>query len=1227
VRAKNWFWRYTALLCFSLCGLGAANAQTNEGVLAGNVLDSTGASIPGAKMTAVNEANGSSYSTVSTSAGGYRFPSIQLGRYSLTVVAPGFQQSVNNGIEVQVGNTTAFDVHLKIGSNSETVTVQADAPTIQTQSSDVGGVVTTKQVLDLPLALGGVGNLRSPEAFVFLIPGTTGPGSANSPNGIFISKIGGGQNFGNEVLIDGASQTRSENGSSFDEEAPSVEAISEFKVTTSTPEAEFGRTTGGIENFVTKAGSNSYHGTAYEIFKNEDLDANDWFNSGRKALCAPGDSACRASFERGSDKKHDFGGNMGGPLTIPHLYNAKDRTFGFFSWEQYKQNLGGGTPTTVPTTAERSGDFSDRLIGGVTGQTNPCDGSPVLNGQIFDPATDKTVTLGNGNVVHCRTAFPGNAIPLGRFSAVANNILPYYPLPQNGQLQNNYINGAPYPINNTTFTIRIDQDLSQSNKVWATYSARENTSLKAPRTLPDPVDPNQWHQDFLTHFFRIGWDYAITPNLLNHFVLGTNRSNSKNFVFAALQGVDYAAKLGIGNINYKNFPQIDANAEGIPNLGKAQADDNIDNGLRFDDSVSWQRGRNSYKIGFDWRYQQYSNLAFDNQAGTFNFSNNQTKASDDPNSNTGTGNGLASLLLGGVDNASLGVRLHQPRWLSNYWAGFIQDDIKISNALTLNVGFRYDVDQPRREALNDTSNFSLTAIDPKNGLPGALVFGTSCHCNTRWADTWYKDFAPRVGFAYAPQQFQGKTVLRGGFAILYGPLQYADFGGSMVTGYAANPVFGSNGFDPAFKIDSGFPAYTPPPNLDPGQLDNGNADSPQFVGSSYIGKNYGRPAMVNQWTLQVQQEISKDLIFTLGYIGSEAQNLRSGIENINNMPIANFARGDQLTQHNLAAAGVASPYPGFNGQVQQALRPFPQYGFIATDCCLQNVGHSSYDALVATIERRFSNGLNLQGSYTWSKNINDADSILPGINGGIQQEQNPFDHKSSKSISSQDIPNTFVISYIYELPFGRHHSFLSNNALVDRVVGGWQIGGVQRYQSGEPVSFGCADGIPGWDNCISFTRVAGSSLKSKLQHPNYHALDINPGRPGPDPTVDSIWNGLLRKDDAAYSALQQSPALYSQNQAPNRNGGPFSFGNVPRVTGEVRSFKFYNEDFSIIKNTHITERFNFQLKGELLDAFNRHNFAMPDTAPYNNDFGVPRSVIGGPTDGHREIQFTGRLTF
>jgi hypothetical protein len=1187
---------YNLVVCVSIVLLlpGIVVPQSVRGVVAGAVTDQSGGVVAGAKIEAKNQASGVISNTVSTSSGDYRFPELPLGSYDITVSASGFKNTVLHGVLVQVQNVTALDVVLQVGEATQSITVDAGAPQVEAESSDEGGMVTDRQYVELPLALGGVGALRSPEAFEFLLPGTTGPGTGNSNNGIFISKIAGGQNFANEVLIDGASQTRSENGSSFDEEAPSVEALQEFKVTTALPQAEYGRTTGGIENFVTKSGTNTFHGTAYELFRNEDLDANAWFNNGNLAQCA-GNAACEATNARPVDKKNDYGGTFGGPVWIPKVYNGHDKTFFFFSWEQLGYKLGTTTTTTVPTEAMRSGDFSSPLIYRTdlpSIGTNPCDGTPVYQGEIFDPATTRVV-----NGVPCRTQFLGNKIDPTRFSTVAKKLLAFWPAPTNGAQFNNFTFASTLPINNTAMTIRIDHSFSDKSKVFWSYSSRENLRTSGNAAiLPDPVDPNTWKQDFTTHFIRIGWDYVFTPNLLNHFTIGSNRSNSKNFAQAIRANVNWSQQLGIGNAASKNFPQIGV-GEQIDQLGNApQNDDNVDNGIRLYDSIAWQRGRHSIKFGIDYRWQQYSPI--NGNSPTFNFCRAQTTS--DPTETALGGNGFASLLLGDPCNASQNVVTSQPRWTSNYYAGFVQDDFKVTRGLTLNLGVRYDVDLPRHEAHNQTSDFSLTATDPEFGIPGALVFGSTCHCNTAWAETWWKDVAPRIGFAYSPARFNGKTVVRGGFSIFYGPLQYADFGGSMNTGYKANPTEPSpDNFSPSFALDSGFPKFAPPPNLDPG-IFNGT-----FVGGAYIGKDQGRPGMVSEWSLQVQQELARDLILTVGYLGNHAQDLRSGVQNINNIPVSDIALGDQLTQPVLSnTAGVAAPFAGFTTlwgpgvQVQQALRPFPQYGFIATDCCLQNVGMSSYEALLVSLTRRFRAGLNLQVSYTWSKTITDADSALPGINAGVNQEQNPANLHEEKAISSQDIPQTLVVSWLYQLPFGTGRKWL-RNGILSKIIGGWELGGVQRYMSGEPISFGCASGIPGWDNCIRFSRVAGQSLKSAA----YASGSLN------------VFGGEVMFNRAAFADL---------NLESVRNGGPFTFGNLPRVTGEVRNWPYYNEDFSIGKNIPIRERLSFSLKFELLNAFNRHVFGIPDTEPNDgSNFGRPTYTVDTP----RNVQITARILF
>jgi len=1260
------FSRLTTAFVALLFAAAIAPAQTNQGQIAGNVLDPSGAVVPNAAITAKGEETGSVFTTTSSGAGNYRFPSIQLGHYTITATAPGFKSAVNTGVEVRVGTVTGLDITLSAGGTNETVTIQADANTVETQSSDVGGTVTTQQIIDLPLALGGVGATRSPEAFVFLIPGTTGPGSANSDNGIFLNKLGGGQNFGSEILLDGASVIRTENGSSFDEASPSVEAISEFKVTTSTPAAEFGRTTGGIVNFVTKSGTNAFHGTAYDLFRNDVLDANNWFNNGRQAYYrSVGNTALVNANRRGSDKKNDYGGSLGGPVIIPHLYNGRDKTFFFFNWEQFQQSLGGARISSVPTSPELTGNFQDQVLNGggptLTGNINPCDGTPIYFGEIFDPATTRTV-----NGVRCRSAFGTvptspksplgnfNIIPASRFSKAGQNIAALYPAATDPSIGGNYTLTSASPIFNTLYTIRIDETINDRNKIYATYSPRDNTRHNPTnRAFNGPQDPATQVQDFITHYGRGGWDFVLTPSLLNHFNVGTNRTNSINTSFNTTGTLD-AQQLGIGNIT--GLPRIQIG--GLTDLSRNQNDDNIDNGIRVNDSISWQKGRNGFKFGFDYRYQQYSSISKGLTNGNFAFSGNQTSAAQTGDFARGTGNGFASLLLGQTDFGRVAVPFHQAQWIQDYYAGFAQDDFKVSNSLVLNLGVRYDIDRPRKEKYSDTSNFSTSVIDPHTGLPGALVFASNCtSCNKRWADTWFKDIAPRIGFAFTPSNSDGKTVFRGGFATLYAPLQYSDFGGDTRQGYTATPSFGSNGFDPAFGIDSGLPAFNVGINLDPGQFDNGNADAPRTFGN-FVKSSYGRPGELNQWNLQVQQEVAKDLILTVGYIGNAGSHLKSQLENINNISKSNFALGDALTSHNLPANGIKAPYSSydplnggktstFNGQVQQALRPFPQYGFIATDCCLQNVGHSTYHALVTSVERRFSQGLNLQASYTWAKTITNADSII-NVTNGVQQLQDPTNSKSQKAISNQDIPHTFVVSYLYQLPFGKDRHFLSGgNPFLRAAISGFEIGGVQRYQSGEPISFGSASRIPGWDNNIEFTRIPGSQLSSNARRSGkidpFRELRSGNNLAGPDPNVDSIFNGLLiptntqgQSDNPGYAALQNAPAFIDQNagtyrlrrarvlgNGPTADNGAFQFGNVPRVTGEVRNFKYYNEDFSVLKKTPIGESATFTFKVELLNAFNRHIFATPNTDPGNRFFGVPTATIDQP----RAMQLTARIQF
>lgn len=1246
MRLKSHFLSCCAVLSMLMIVGAVLQAQSVHGTLAGVVTDSTGAVIPGARVDIVNTGTAATYNATTTSVGVFRFEDVALGDYTITVTAAGFKTALTKNVLVQIGTVASISVTLQPGAASEQVTVTSEGPALETESSDVGGVISEKQIVDLPLALGGVGALRANEAFIFLQPATTGPGTANSNNGIFLSKIAGGQNYGNEVLIDGVSQQRSENGSSYDEEAPSVEALAEFKVTTSLPEAEFGRTTGGVEDFVTKSGANDYHGTGYELYRDTSLDANTYFNKGWRSYYCSGSNdtaACRAGWNTPVDHKNDFGGTMGGPIRIPKLYNGHDKSFFFFSWEQLKFGTGGTTTVTVPTDAERNSqgngyDFSDRLTNIQSG-TNPCDDSPIYNGQIFDPMTTTTVTLPGGGSAECRTAFPGNVIPVGRASSVAKALLAYYPSPTStASVFNNYSQQSVAPITDTTYSVRIDQNVSDKIKIWGSYSTRENDLFTGGLpNLPSPVSTNGWWQNFTTHFFRAGMDYSIKPDLLNYFVFGTNRSNSQNYSQAVSIGKDWSQLVGLSNAGGKNFPLIGTGDAQI-GLGFGNNGDNVDNGLRLNDAIVWTHGRHNIKIGGDLRYQQYSPINGRNEY--IDFSGNETAGAI----GQGGGLGFASLMLGEADNGGTNVVLRGQRWISWYYAFFAQDDFKLTPNLTLNLGVRYDVDMPRKEAHNDTSNFSPTAIDTEYGIPGALVFGDKCSgCNTRWADTWYKDFAPRIGFAWSPDFLHHKTVIRGGGGIIYGPLVYDDFGGSMVTGYTANPNAPShNGFDPSFEIDNGMPAFTPPPDEDPGYY-NGS-----YLPGSYIAKSAGRPATVYNWNLEIQHQLADDLLLTVGYIGNHATDLESNLLNPNNMPKSDFNLGDALYQPFIGnSAGVALPFPQFlqnwggNPALQSALRPFPQYDFIDQGCCLENVGMSSFNALVVSITRHFHQGLNLQGSYTYGKTFTDADSALPNSGVGVSQDTDTDDLHHEKAISAQDLRHILVVSALYELPFGKGKQFL-NHGVASQILGGWELGTVERMQSGQPLSFGCGWGIPGFQNCIRFSTYNGTSMKSavyKKGAKNIKPFVIVPPGGSLDPNVNTMFNLEYNNVTRGGSPESGAPiAFYDRNDNYNRdcttatqsncNGAlnlPYQFGvGIPRTTSAVRTPPYFNNDLSVIKKFPLYEKYTLSLKAEFLNSFNEHTFSIPDLQPYDyGSFGLPGGTVNTP----RNVQLTARFQF
>jgi hypothetical protein len=1233
------------LVVMSLLVVNAAMAQSDRGAIAGSVLDSSGAAVGGANVTIKGEDTGSVYKTVSTPEGSFRVNDIAIGPYDVTVEAAGFKISIEKGVVVQISTVASLKVTLQPGNVKEEVSVLADAPTIQTDSSDVGTVVGDKQIHDLPLSLNSTGQsfVRSPETFIFLLPGTIGQGtnSDHGSAGVYESKISGGQNFGSEVLLDGASVQRSDSGTAFDQTAPSVEALTEFKVTTSTPSAQFGHTSGGVESFTTKSGTNRYHGSVFELFRNEALDANSWnnnFNGSKKPR----------------DRQNDFGGALGGPVRIPWLYNGHDKTFFFFAWEQYRNRRGlSNGLVTLPTEAERGGDFSALQGPGVVDPItslpviNPCTGQQVLQGQIFDPSTTQVV---GGQT--CRLPFLNNQIT--NISPVAQKILGYLPEPNLTGLANslgvagtrqNFLNpGTLDHVVTTQTSFRIDENVSEKNKVFFTYHSREQNFLNGNNfNLPPPLTPANYYNYYFTHYLRFGWDYIISPSVLNHLTVGFNRIFTASKA-PSVNGSDWEQVLGIAGASGPTFPQISLNGAQFSTSYDMWSTNNystqIPNALVVADSVSWVKGRHSLRVGFDWRSYQYSVENLGPTSPAYTFSNNETSfAPPSQNTNTSlTGDPFASFLLGLPDQEGLQVSSHFSRWAQNYYAMYVQDDFKARKDLTVNIGLRWDIETPRHEAIGAQSVLSLTAANPLTpGQLGALVYGKGA----TGTSTYLKNFGPRLGFAYAPDMLRN-TVIRGAYSIYYAPLTYSDFGSNLSSGTTASPNFqNADHFTPVQGLDAGFPAYALPGNAQDPTLNTFTTN-----GLYYVAPTYGRPGMIQNWDLEIQHQITSDLIFSIGYIGQHGTRLRSNLAQVNTPNPVYNALGSELGYQVDGSDGKGGPAilaglvvtvpswftPGWgsgssNNVIGQLLRPFPQYGTITSNCCLENLGQSTYNALQTKLERRFRNGLNLLASYTYSKTITDADSSFStetGFNSNVFGAQNPYNLRGEKAVSYQDVPHAFVVSYLYEFPAGPGKKYFSHG-VASKVVGGWQISGSQRYQSGAPAvinEYATANPYSGGN--YRYSLVPGQAVFGA--HPVQWSLANNANWNSSCTETSGLWAASVPGNPSPVNcaAFEDPSAL---NPLPGGAVSQYAFGNIPSVVSWWRSPWYKNEDFAVLKRTTVREGQDILFKLDIPNAFNRHTFGGIDGYPGDTFFGVPGGSGHGVINGPRQIQATLRYEF
>jgi hypothetical protein len=1148
---------------------GAVWAQA-RGTLTGTVKDQGGALIQKASITLTNEATGGKWVSETTTSGSFTVPELPAGVYDLSASYTGFKEYVQRGLTIKVGDTASIDVILQVGSTTESVEVRADVQQLKSDSSDVGTSVQSQFASDLPLQVGG--QVRSAMQFIALDPGFTGY-TPNNPADQNSFKLNGGQEGGSLVLVDGANVNLVSPNVQVNY-AVGPDAIQEMKVITSGFSAEYGRASGGVVNLVTKSGSNQLHGTAYEFMRNKALNAAGWWTN-------------EQGLTKGKDTQNDFGFQVAGPVLIPKLYDGRNKTFFMFNYEAYRYTSGGSGLISAPLDAWNKGDFSSLL----TSYTSPKTGHIMGARQLYD------YTTCDASGANCQP-FANNQIPSSRMDKVFGNALPYlaHATDQSAELDNANVTTSAFSRANT-YTGKLDQYIGSKQKISAMWSyddrpRGQDSSLGAIWT-------DSWGAQ-TGNLGRLSHDYTISPTLLNHFNFGFSRRF--RIEAQSMAGAGLASKMGLTGVMDDNFPAFEMHDSAWggtvgPGNGNSQF---ADNSYQVNDAVSWQKGRHSLKFGIETQRQEFNTRRFAYASGDFMFNELLTG-----NGQSNTGFAYASFYLGTfyTKNGANTSQIPQGRAIGlrpRYWAGYVQDDFKVSTRLTLNLGMRYDLSLPTTEAHDRLSWMDPTVANPgAGGLPGAYVFAGSGDGRTGTSSpqtAWKKAFGPRLGLAYSVDP---KTVVRAGYGIYYSAIKVGGFADADAYGFTGAYTFPDSGNNlvPAGKLDqiTSWPGKLPP-FIDP-TLQNGQ--SPSVILSSVA-----RPGTVQSWTIDIQRQLGKDMMLDVAYVGNHADHLQAWMLDPNQLDPKYQSKGAclgvDITQQatSPACAGqsvVPLPYASFKGTVGQALRPFPQYSNVTLDNSSDGnpFGFSTYHALQAKLDKRFSNGLTLLGTFVWSKTLTNADSEYPGQagwnNGNIAGfSQNQYNNTVEKSLSVQDVPRRLMLAYSYELPIGKGKALLNKGGITNAVLGGWNISGIQTYAAGLPLSV-----LPsGSYNPGTFTSSTRANVVA-----------------GVDPSGAAL-NGSYD----FYNSRILNPAAFAQP-------ANYTYGNAAR-TLNIRKWPTINEDFTLSKKFSFAERVQATFRLDAFNAFNRHGYGGWDETVTNPTFGKATNGFG-----NRSCQASLRLSF
>ena len=1087
----------------------ALQSQSTKVELSGTVSDPAALAVKGADVKLLNMGTGAEQAYVTGSNGEYHFFGLQPGSYTLTVTKTGFTELRREGLTLRVGDNVSLDLALQIGAVTQSVNVTSEPPLLQSNRGTVSFVVEQQKVVTLPL------DGRNFVPLIALSPGVMLPPTSTLP------RINGSRPRVSEYIYDGISVLQPEPGQVA--YFPVVDAIEEFRVDTNSYSAEYGRSNGGVIMVNQKSGSNDFHGSVFEFFRNEALNARNLF-----ATTGP-----KPRFRR-----NQYGFVVGGPL-------QRDKTFFFVDYQGTRLQTGTPRTSTVPTSLQRRGIFSNA---------------------IYDPATTR---LSNG--VYVRDPFLNNTIPADRWDAATKAVVDRYPLPNvfiNGQeaTANNYVRTANETTNQDQFGVRLDHNLNRNQRVFARYEYLRDHSL--PST-PLPDGSGLITAGIIGNTLTRADSIALEHN----WTVSSNKTNQLRFGYTKRGFERDSLRTGQPASEISGIPNIpvSAFADTLPTydvVGFQQLGPTTNGNATFTTSVtqivdnfSWLRGSHSLKLGTDWRFETLDVLQPPNPTGSFQFSNILTSnlsATGTPV--TGTGNAFASFLLGQVQNFSIDVQDETLKPRARIGEFFIQDDFKVTKKLTLNLGVRYTLNFPST-VVNDRGaifNLETQKLDylGNNGFPRTA------------RNLEHLNFAPRIGLAYrATDSF----AVRSGYSITW--IEQAGITTPFTTPFF--PFIQTTGqrsldnINSAFVLSRGPSVEIADPNPDSG-LGQGVFSTDRKKGSGYA----------QQWNLSFQKTFHKDWSAETGYLGSKLTSLGVPDVNMNQLTTEQLALGPILTEQ------VPNP---FFGQIpessslggptiarQQLIRPYPRFTTVAL--YRNNVGHSTYHSFQSRLERRFSKGLTLTAAYTLSKLIDDAGAVFDAaiLTGpaAVFQTADSFNRRLEKDESTGSIPHVFASSFVWEIPVGAGRR-RSLEGWQNALAGGWQLAGMLRLQSGSPLAvtqqtnlnafagFGIqrpnriADpelssdqrSTARWFNTAAFTQAPqftlGNASRNPVVGPSYRALDVMLGKTFP------IKEQVQAEFRAEAFNVTNTPSL----MAPNTSFGNAAFGTITRAF-DPRVFEF-----------------------------------------------------------------------